>query len=805
MALVLASGAAGALPGPGAAATTGAAEATGGPASAVSAVSVRGLEPDPSPTVEPEDGGGAGTPESAESTTPTPLTVELSSMNPATIPANGPVVLTGSVRNDSEELWQDVNMIAFLGSTALTTDEEVVAAVATPESVMVGNRLDLEGTFQGVGDLLPGAEQDFTVRIPQQALPDTEVAGAYWIGVHALGTNALGRDAVADGRYRTLIPTLPEDLDSPQVPVSVVVPLRQPALRDDTGRLLAPEQWVGAVGSRLTRLAEFAGSASESPLTWLVDPAVLDALQDVGEGNPPLDLGPGERLAPDEEPTAGPEEDPTASPTATPEADPPSEPPSEDGSGTPEEPPPSTPTGSPDGAQDPEIAEDGLPDPGQAAAARALVQRLTGLVAGGTALALPYADTDVVALARQRPDLLERATTLSEQRLGDRGLVATPAVAPPDGLLDLEVTTQALPRLPATTQLLISDRGREELPAALRLQVPTDGPDGPEGHPLVLTDAQTSAGGPGPSDPTAPLALRQRILVDAALESLRAEQSGSDPRPVVVALAAGYDPGSDWARAAFFDSLQTPWSSLAELPSAPVTDPESTVEPADQAADRLPGYPRSARAAEVRSRQVEAASLLVGRATRVTELLANRNDVQRQLTGAALQTTSYGARARPRLSVQSANELVAATDGVLAGVEAFGTEFVTLSGGAGTLTVTLVNGLEQPVTVGVEVVSAGAVRAESPEPVELGPQQRATLRVPVTSREGVFDVAFQPVTRNGGSVGRPFEFVLRTSQVDRVVWAVMAGGALVFLVALLRRVRQQLGTRRARIDAGEVR
>ena len=35
--------------------------------------------------------------------------------------------------------------------------------------------------------------------------------GVYWIGVHALGSNADGRDLVADGRARTFIPLVTKD------------------------------------------------------------------------------------------------------------------------------------------------------------------------------------------------------------------------------------------------------------------------------------------------------------------------------------------------------------------------------------------------------------------------------------------------------------------------------------------------------------------------------------------------------------------------------------------------------------------
>ena len=57
---------------------------------------------------------------------------------------------------------------------------------------------------------------------------------------------------------------------------------------------------------RLTRLAEFAASAGTASVTWAIDPAVLDALEDFGRGNPPLSLGPARRVEPDSSPSPSP-------------------------------------------------------------------------------------------------------------------------------------------------------------------------------------------------------------------------------------------------------------------------------------------------------------------------------------------------------------------------------------------------------------------------------------------------------------------------------------------------------------------
>ena len=81
-------------------------------------------------------------------------------------------------------------------------------------------------------------------------------------------------------------------------------------------------------------------------------------------------------------------------------------------------------------------------------------------------------------------------------------------------------------------------------------------------------------------------------------------------------------------------------------------------------------------------------------------LLANDNDVTDRLTGAALQASSYSARPTLKLAADQVLALDANARSEMDRVQVTGTDFVTLSGGSGSLTVTLVNGLKQPITVG---------------------------------------------------------------------------------------------------------
>ena len=126
----------------------------------------------------------------------------------------------------------------------------------------------------------------------------------------------------------------------------------------------------------------------------------------------------------------------------------------------------------------------------------------------------------------------------------------------------------------------------------------------------------------------------------------------------------------------------------------------------------------------------------------------------------------------------------------LAAVEVIGTDFVTLSGGTGTVAVTLVNGLEQPITVGVVASTRGdGVRIQTPEPLEMAPGERTVLRLRANADSiGVHEVSLTPVTPDGLDLGTPLTFSVRTSEVGTLIWFVLAAGAALLVVMIGRRI-----------------
>jgi hypothetical protein len=664
------------------------------------------------------------------------LTVELTRLSRSTIPEKGRIVLAGTVVNDSAETWSAVNVHPVVSSTPMTDRDQLAAAAVSDPAIEIGTRLFKLGQFAPIGDLAPGQATRFRISIAARDLPISREPGVYWIGVHALGQNTEGRDDIADGRARTFIPLVPDGVSTS---ASVVVPLRNRVRRDPAGKLLDLTGWSQTLADdgRLERIAALLNTTDGASATMLVDPAVIDAVGSVASDNPELSLG--------EEPASDPDE-------------------------TPDESPGETPSVSSSGRVSRSLARFGPID--RANAARWLAQ-VKAAAEAQTVLGLAYADPDTASLARRRPGLLALAARESATTFERLGIAALPTVAPASGWLD----DAALASIEAETMVLLSDHAAPRTRTQWRTFRQQD---------LVFADEQAASGGPGPTERLDALAVRQRIVSDAALRAL-----GGARGPLVVSLPADWDPGKSWAAADFFEGLDLPWLNVVPLGPVP---------PGTPTFDAALGYPQSERRDEVTLANMDAARSLVTTATVMGELLQSTNDVQHALVGIALEAVSQHARRDP---VRARSQILATNANMrtrLGKVSVLGTDFVTLSGGSGTLTVTLANELEQTVTVGIQPrSSSGDVQIETPEPLELAPGQRTVLRLRAeASSIGVHEVTLTPVTSEGNVLGTPLTFSLRTSQVGKLIWGLLIGAGSLLVVMIARRVRRGLREHRWR-------
>ncbi|MCZ4499447.1 MAG: hypothetical protein JWQ74_2000 [Marmoricola sp.] len=413
-------------------------------------------------------------------------------------------------------------------------------------------------------------------------------------------------------------------------------------------------------------------------------------------------------------------------------------------------------------------------DPADRANAASWLAQVTASARTHTTLGLGYADPDVTALARRQPSLLTLANKIAATTFGEFDIPAVPTVAPPDGWLDDDLLTV----IPTESMLLVSDHAAPRTRTHWRTV---------ENQDLVITDQQAASGGPSPGDGLDALSLRQRIVSDAALRlSERADG------PMVVELPADYDPGPSWQLADFFNRLDLSWLDLVSLnPSSDSTTPTF---------DAALGYPASARKGEIRAPNVNATRTLLSTADVLTATLRSKNAVAHDLSGIAYDAVSYNAR---NDQLQARSQVFATSARMrqtLGRIEVIGTDFVTLSGGSGTLAVTLVNGLDQPVTVGVKAtIPTGDVHIEETEPLKLAAGERAVLRLKArASGVGVTPVVLSAVTADGTALGTPLTFSLRTSQVGNLIWGVLGAAALLLVVMIGLRIRRGLREHRWR-------
>ena len=696
-----------------------------------------------------------------------PLGVSIATLAPATIPRHGRVTLTGQITNRSPETWTDLNVYLWTFATPIRSRRELAAAAASDSESPIGSRQTGAGLYENVGDLAPGESTGYRLSVPRQDLGISGEPGVYWVGVHVLGADRLGRDAVADGRARTFMPLLPAGrTHSEQTRVALLMPVQQRVRRGAHGRLVDPASWRRLLGTdgRLNKLLQLS-SLAPVPLTWVVDPAVLDAVQSVSQGNPSFDPppDPGADVA-------------SGSASAT-----------KSGSSSGD-----TPSSSPSASASPGGAGQGNgSQPGTAAVtARAWLAQFRRLSPEVTVAAVPYGDLDVASvLTSRRRGLYSQATALSRSSLSRYGIQdPVEVVDPPNGYLPAE----ALRRVPATTPAVLSDAALPEADTPVVLRG--------ERAPVVLTDTAAGAGGPGPTPPYSALAMRQRVLSAAALHAMSADRD----QPLVVSTPAYWNPGSDWSASAFFAGLDQPWLRFVDLPSVLAGTPGPTHAPTGGTADPGPlAYPRSARSAQLPSANLAATAMLDKAGEVFARLLEHGSTRKSSLDEAVSRVAMLASSATARRDAVArrvlAEDALGHLRAQLSRVRVEGPPFVMMSGESGPIQVTLVNGLEQSVTVGLRAATPGSgLRIDHVNPVTLGPGRRTSIRLEAHSADiGVHAVTLQATDPSGVPLGSVAQFSVRTSNVSTVIWLVMAAGGLVLLLAIGVRVVRRIRRRKA--------
>ncbi|WP_143055170.1 DUF6049 family protein [Nocardioides luteus] len=672
-----------------------------------------------------------------------PLAVSIDQLDTVSLDGRtkGRITVSGKVANTTEDEWNGVKIYPFIGDTPMTTSKELAEAADLPADALVGERIVSEGTYATIPDLAPGETYSWSLTVPRKLLHITE-PGVYWFGVHALGATT---PTTADGRARTFLPLVKEPNKRAKAEkVSLVMPLRRSVVYNADGSVNYLPGWTRdlSAGGRLFRMLE---TGSEMPeLTWAIDPALIDAVRNLAEGNP------ARNLAPTDEGGEEPEE--SGSQSASPSA--------------------SALVPSPSTGPDTD-AEEALDEEAQAAqkAATVWLGRLEDALAGHDLLALPYADPDLSALATTDPDLLATAREHTAEALARLGIKATSAVAPPTGYLD----RAAVNLLEPGAVNLVSDRMfRGTAPVIADL----------DGHQMIVTSSGAARGGPGPNDPIDAISVRQRLVAEAAL--LR----GSG-KPLVAVLPDGWHPPQTPA------SFVGPWKKAAWISSSTLTEAIAGHKATSITTNKL-RYPRREMKAEISADRIGTANELIDAGTMLQRVLTHNDEISSDIVSEALTTTSYSARKGDTDSAANAlSEVSAQLSSITVAVPP---KVILSSMKGGEFQVTLSNELDEPVTVRLDAITDESLRVATSEPVQLDANSKASFNLAASMDDTGTHTALIVVTdTKGNPLGAHASVPIRPSQVSGVIWwFVGTGCALLFAAIAVRLTRRIMKAKKAR-------
>ncbi|WP_248579638.1 DUF6049 family protein [Nocardioides sp. InS609-2] len=669
----------------------------------------------------------------------TPLEIKITDLTPSVIEPDADVTISGTVTNTTSETWTDINLYTFRSMTPIPDAASLALAAESEADEYLGDRILEPDTYATVPSLAADETATFTAIVPREALATGNQAGVYWVGVHALGASpSTPGDALADGRARTFIPLLPED--SKPIDAALVLPLRATVHYDPDGRVSDPVGWAKRLGAggRLSNVLRAGQTAGSRPVTWLVDPAVVQAVTRLAEGNQPLSLAPLPGSEGGDEPENG----------ETPSTD---------------SPPPVTPTPAP-------ADEDLSPENAAAAsAARDWLLLFQQAIGPRSVLTLPYGDVDMSAAARHAPETYDLALERSADAMTGLQVAASPALAPHSGYLSPE----ALARAPREALVLLSDTAV----AGLGGLAPSSGQL--LGHQIATTSSGVAAGGPGPESSSSPIAVRQRLLSEAALRMV-----SGDRTPIIMVPPPTWNPADSQTLYDSFAEGVLQMRELSELVSAG----------SETLADDELVYPDAELEGELPTANFESARALMADGMVLSCVLDLPAGIGYSVGNIALTGLSYFSRRDPESSRLATQRSAGGISDILGKVTIDGPSKVTLSSDQGNLGATISNELTEAVTVRVVALTDGGIQLEGPETITLAPLSRRRILLDATAtRQGIHTVTLRVTDVEGEPLGSATTFSVRTAQVSQVIWLIMAAGAVMLFgaigVRLVRRLR----------------
>jgi Family of unknown function (DUF6049) len=713
----------------------------------------------PSPTASPANA-------------PDRVAITLTDLEPRTVQPGDVLTIEGTMTNISGSQLETVSVVLRPSAHRINTRYDL-SREADP-AVLLGSTL--QNTRQSVGLLDPGetVSWQFFLPVDQLNLPTgPDDFGAYPLAVDVRST--LGSSTRVT-RLPTSMVWLPEGSQFVPTQISWLLPLTAGIHRAASTTFLNDQLATDlAPSGRLGRLLTFA-AAAKVPLTYMVDPALIDDATVMTE---PRQAAP-------------------AGPAASGSSAPPSANSSQAGTSSAGSPLPYQVAAGKDGT----TPANGT---GSATAASWLADLRTDSSAPGAALVgLPYADTDLVAVVRAgltRETAIARSTGLSTLSTDLATSTLSDIVWPVGGTLD-EPTLDDLASDYDTVVLDDTSLPPRDPNAVTGARTNLQTASGTMR--AVLTDSRISALlTPGAAAANGGVRLaEQRFLADTMLITEQRPGAGSS---VVVAPPRTFDPVDGFAATLLADSATVPWLQGANLGQV-----------AGQPADGVPRsslvYNDAARAAELRP------SALAPIASLRSSLFAYSSILGSSTTGSFINTTSTAILRAESSALRGRPEQSAAITNVIAGQLAAQTAqvyivkpgLITLTSRKEKIPITVVNNLPDPVTVQIRLTAVNAARlsvgAQLPFTVPGNATRHEVLVEVQATTGGRFDVEAQLWTPDADPrpYGASVPFVLNSTAYGAVALAIAASAAgLVFLLSAIRITRRIRASRRPPTEPGD--
>ena len=674
------------------------------------------------------------------------IAVTIKRTNSTYLEKRKPVVINAKATNKSDHEWTNIKAYLVIDTNPLTDDDAVADAAASAVDAPAGSRIYRPfRLITNVGKLGVGESKRFKVRVPFKhlGLGSRPTEGAYQVGVHLLGTDDEGnRDEThAIGRARTLMPYLNDRTAAADpIEVSMVWPFTTTIRRASDGSYPDADDLIDDVSTRghLGRMLTAARAAPARTITVLLDPALIEALSAIAQGA----YGPPE--ADSKSATVEPEDLPT-------------------GDLTPQQ------------------------------TAKTFLSDLRDLARAQDVWFTPYAQPDLDALERhprprQAAAVYQATESTSRNLLNQFGLKGRVAYMPPDGISELDSlqwaqsnTDTSDPSSPGPVSIL-SPNMLDDWDYSGSPLVSLDA--GKSTIPTVVDDGTVMTGGPAPGRTDSSLQIRQRL---ASTATVRAIERTSDPdasQKIAVVVDPEWDPGPRPGKTDIFDALEATWvkgvSPERQLDSNP-TNWQGTV-----------GVPTDEADKPVADTLVDSATKIVRDADDLASLVSASQPLRDYYGGSAGMVVSQNWRSELDAEEYAA-DAVDVPESQLEKVTIDGPGFVSFSGNSGRLPITIHNGLDVPIKVGVAIRAKGE-RIEIPdmEPKEVAAGQSPSFTIDADIGE-VTNTAFTArlVTPNGRRFGEPAEFNVRSSVVGTAIWIGMGIAGVLVIIALVRRIRRR--------------